>query len=555
MKGIVTKKSENTEIVRSAGAMGIATFLSRIMGLVREQVFAHFFGAGHAVEAYNIAFRIPNLLRDLFAEGAMSAALVPTFMRVRIEQGEERAWRVAGKIFRVLFAFVTIISVFGVIFSEKLVSWYAPSYRLIPGKFELTVLLTRILFPFFPLVALAAAFMAVLNSRGKFFVPAFASALFNLSSVLSGVFGYYLCLWLKIEPIIGMAVGVVIGGAVQAFSQWPSLKAVGYHFGSRPSGEVSWYRDPDLKKMLKLMGPGVVSQSATQVSYLVNSILATSQAPGAVAWLSYAFRLMQFPIGIFGVSFASAVAPNVSAKWVRGEVTGAVSAVDLSLKQVFAINLPAAVGLAVLSKPIIALLFEHGKFTSRDTEATAQVLCAYCVGLVFYSVVKVLLPVCYVVGRTTAAVQASLISMVSTVVFNLMLVNQFGQVGLALGTSCAAALNSFFLVKTMRNEFAKKGVVWSQFSLFFGFIRALFFALLMGVAVTLVSLGFEGVKEVFLVHGVSLFFYRLLNVGASVGGGLGLLLVMAYFDKKGPLGEAVHFFTGKLKNKLRPRKV
>src|SRR4051812_3012360 len=217
------RPATSTSVLRAAGAMGIATFLSRILGLVREQVFAVMFGAGNATDAYNVAFRIPNLLRDLFAEGAMSASLVPIFTRVRAEEGDARAWRVAGLVFRVLFFTVTALSLAGMLFAPQLVGLYASAYKQIPGKFELTVDMTRIMFPFFPLVALAAAFMGILNACGIFFLPAFASALFNVASIVVGVifvgiFGYIEPQW-GISPIVGMAIGVVAGGFVQAFCQ------------------------------------------------------------------------------------------------------------------------------------------------------------------------------------------------------------------------------------------------------------------------------------------------------------------------------------------------
>jgi len=211
-------KKHSQEVWKAAGAMGSATFLSRLMGVVREQVFAYWFGAGHFMDAYNVAFRIPNLLRDLFAEGAMSASLVPVFTQTRLQEGSRRAWRVAGLVFRAVFFGVGGLSLIGILIAPSLVHFYASSFQLIPGKFELTVLMTRILFLFFPCVALAAAFMGILNACGVFFLPAFASALFNLSSVLVGL--GFVKLFLHVpgwEPIVGMALGVVFGGGFRHF--------------------------------------------------------------------------------------------------------------------------------------------------------------------------------------------------------------------------------------------------------------------------------------------------------------------------------------------------
>jgi putative peptidoglycan lipid II flippase len=218
---------ENAQILAAASRMGAATLISRIMGLVRETVFAALFGAGFATDAFNVAFRIPNLLRNLFAEGAMSASLVTTFTQVRELEGEEKAWRLAGLVFRVLFVSMSILALLGMCFAPQLVGLYASAFKAVPGKFELTVRLTRIIFPFFPLIALAAAFMGILNACGVFFLPALASALFNLTSVVVGSIAaivlYRIGPRIGVQPIEGMAVAVVLGGMVQAFCQLPSL--------------------------------------------------------------------------------------------------------------------------------------------------------------------------------------------------------------------------------------------------------------------------------------------------------------------------------------------
>lgn len=437
---------KNPEIVRSASAMGAATFLSRIFGLIREEVFAVLFGAGNATDAFNVAFRIPNLLRDLFAEGAMSAALVPTFTEARVKEGDARAWRIAGRVFRVLFVIAFAIAVLGIIFAPEIMDIYAHAFREIPGKFELAVLLTRIMFPFFPLIALAAAYMAVLNSLGVFFIPAFASALFNITSVLVGVILYFLSPHLQMEPILGMAIGVVMGGGVQAFCQLPALYRKKYHYAPVQVSEVRWYRDPALKKMLWLMIPGTIGLGATQINLLVNTMLATAQGTGAVSWLNYAFRLMQFPIGLFGVSLASATLPRISELKANSDYRGFGSTLTRSLEFALAINLLAASSLAFLGKPMVELLFQYGRFRPEDVEATAMALSAYAIGLVCYSAVKMMVPACYALGNTKVPVISSILSVIFTILLNLAMVEKFGYWGLALGTSLAAILNSLFLM-------------------------------------------------------------------------------------------------------------
>ena len=494
------------------------------MGLVREQVFAHLFGAGHSVDAFNIAFRIPNLLRDLFAEGAMSAALVPTFTRVRETRGAGASWALASRAIRVLLVTVGLLSALGVLFSDQLVGLYAGAFREVPGKFELAVSLTRMLFPFFPLVALAAAYMAVLNSLGVFFMPALASALFNVVSVVTGVAGAWICSHRGWEPIYGMAVGVVLGGAAQAFCQLPDLNKkrradLGTR-GARPE-QVNWQRDPDLRAMAALMVPGTVGLAATQTSILVNSILATAAGAGAVSWLNYAFRLMQFPIGVFGVSLSQATLPRVSQQWARGEFAGAARTIERSLAHVFAINLPAALGLAALAEPLISILFEHGKFTASDTAATAQALAAYSIGLAAYSAVKVLAPAFYAFGTTRGPVMASVVGVGVTIVLNLLSVRWLGFWGLALGTSAGAYVNLGWLLRSASLTLGARGAIFSVWGVASRFLVHLGVAAAMAIACRSTWLAFgwalgEGLPQ------------RCLWLGLLVGEGVCAVLLVAW---------------------------
>ncbi|MGZ3697910.1 MAG: murein biosynthesis integral membrane protein MurJ [Bdellovibrionota bacterium] len=550
--------SQSPSVLRAAGAMGVATFLSRIMGLVREQVFAILFGAGNMMDAYIVAFRIPNLLRDLFAEGAMSASLVPTFTRTRIEEGERRAWRVAGLVFRVLFVTVSILAVLGILFAPGLVNLYAGAYHKIPGKFELTVFMTRVMFPFFPLVALAAAFMGILNACEVFFLPAFASALFNLGSIVTGVILSLLCFrygaqW-GVQPIVGMAVGVVVGGFVQSFCQVPALRRQGYHYVSRAAGEPPWYRDPRLREMLWMMVPGTIGLAATQVNLLVNTVLATSQGPGAVSWLGYAFRLMQFPIGIFGVSLASATLPRVSRLWVAQDYRGVETTLSQSLRHVFAINLPASAGLAFLGYPIIQLIYNYGRFYPEDTANTAMALAMYSIGLTAYSGVKVLVPACYALGNTRVPVISSVCAVAATIVLNLLMVGPFGYKGLALGTSIAAMLNFAFLLVAIRSLLREKGGSFPFQPLAKSFSVQLFIALVMGVGCYYTSRGLNWllpdgwVVETFTRKLIPL--ARAVRVAALVAEGGLIVVILSKLLRVRETTEALDLFTRKLKNKL-----
>lgn len=427
------------------GATGIiagGTFLSRILGLVREQVFAYFFGAGAATDAFQIAFRIPNLLRDLFAEGAMSAALVPTYTKVRQAEGEEAGWELVSNVITTLAFVMAVVALLGILLADPLVGLFAPAFRATPGKHEMAVAMTQMLWPFLPLVVLAAVWMGILNARERYGLPALAPTLFNMASILAA---FTLCPWgawaFGWPPIYGMALGAVLGGLLQWLVQVPGLYREGfrYHFRLVP-------RDPALRKMVLLMGAGTFGLAATQINVLVNSVLAAGQGDGAVSWLNYAFRLMQFPIGVFGVAISTANLTKVSREAANGDYTAVSGSVTNALRMVLVLTIPSAVGLAALAIPIISVIYEHGRFSHADTFATSLALAGYALGLVAYSGIKVMVPVLYSLNRARLAVWSSGLGVLLNVVLCLSLVGEFGFVGLAFATSCAAILNALVLL-------------------------------------------------------------------------------------------------------------
>ena len=557
-KPLTSKTFSPVNVLEAAGVMGFATLLSRLMGLIREQIFAFLFGAGNLTDAYNVAFRIPNLLRDLFAEGAMSASLVPTFTDTRVKEGDRHGWRVAGLVFRSLFLIVSLLAIFGIIFAPQLVNLYASAFKLVPGKFELTVHLTRIMFPYFPLVALAAAFMGILNACGIFFLPAFASALFNIASVISGLAlaEYFLAHpHYKIEPIVGMALGVVIGGAVQAFCQLPSLYRQGYRWQKKIFSDPPGWKDPRLRRMVWLMVPGTIGLAATQINILTNTILATSQGPGAVSWLNYAFRLMQFPIGVFGVSLASATLSRVSFLNAKQDFRGMSQTIAHSLKSVFAVNLPASVGLAVLSYPIIEMIFQYGHFYTEDTRATAHALVMYTIGLTAYSSVKVLVPICYALGNTRLPVISSLLAVILTIVLNVLMVKPFGFWGLALGTSLAAIFNAAFLVASVKKLLEEKGGQLPYIPLIRSFAAYLVLSLTMGGVCWFSHDPLQVLFPEFLFYPwcgrFGFFLSRCIKVVLMMSEGVIWIMVMAWIFRLSETKDAMHIFVRKFKNKLR----
>ena len=434
-------------LARSAGLIGIATMMSRVLGLARDVVYAWLFGAGDQMDAFNVAFRIPNLVRDLFAEGAMTAAFVPTFTRYLTVRGRDQAWRLGNLVLTTLILVTAIVVTFGIVLAVPITTLFAGEYAAVPGKLPLTVQLTRLMFPFLTLVAVAVAFMGMLNSLRHFFVPALSPAMFNVGAILGALAFVPLMPALGLHPTAGLAFGTLLGGLLQAAVQWPSLRREGFRF--RPMLDL---RDPGLREVLVLMGPGTVGLAAVQINAFVNTVLATGQGTGAVSWLNYAFRLMYLPIGLFGVSIATAAMPTIAAMAARDDHAGMRDTVSSGLRMMLMLNVPATVGLVALATPIVSLVFERGHFTAADTPATAAALMFYAPGLLGYSAVKIASPTFYALRDSRTPVLISALSIGVNVVLNLTLVRVLGYRGLALGTALSALLNAGVLLALLRRR-------------------------------------------------------------------------------------------------------
>ena len=420
---------------------------SRILGLLRDVVYASLFGAGDQMDAFRVAFRIPNLVRDLFAEGAMSAAFVPTFTRRLATEGRETAWRLGNLVISMLLVVTGVIAVVGILAAEPLTRLFAGSYAAVPGKLELTVALTRVMFPFLALVAAAVAFMGMLNSLRHFFVPALSPAMFNVGAIAAAFLFVPIMTPLGWPPMMGLALGTLLGGLLQAGIQWPALHREGFRFRFelKPS-------DPGMREVLRLMIPGTVGLAAVQINVFVNTVLATSQGTGAVSWLDYAFRLMYLPIGVFGVSIATAALPTISTFAARNDFGGVRQTVSSGLRMMLMLNVPATVGLIALATPIVGLIYERGRFNPADTAATAAALMCYAPGLVGYSAVKIASPTFYALRDSRTPVMVSMASVVANIVLNVTFVRVLGYRGLALGTALAALLNAGLLMGLLRGR-------------------------------------------------------------------------------------------------------
>lgn len=478
-------KSAPPGLARSASVVGLAVLASRVLGLVREQVFAASFGAGRELDAFVTAFRIPNLFRDLFAEGALSAAFVTCFTQTLAREGEARAWRLANLVVHALLVVVGAIVLLGMVFSPWLVSVIAPGFAEIPGKSELTAELTRLMFPFLLLVALAAVAMGMLNARGRFGVPASASSFFNLGSIVVGVAAawwlapvYMAGVWAAgsaggvvaapgaaERAIVGMAIGTVVGGALQLVVQLPTLHRLGYRY--RP---LLSFRDPGVRRVLALMGPATIGAAAVQVNVLVNSNFASQLGDGAVSWLNVAFRFMQLPIGLFGVAVGVVALPSVSRSAERLDMVGFNATIARALRLVFGLCLPAGVGLAVLAPEFVGLVYEHGRFTAHDTQMASQALVAYAIGLAGYANIKVMVPAFYALGDARTPALISCLSILVNAGGGWLVINRLGggHTGLAAITSLVALLNFAILFALLRRRigaFAGLGVAVLRLSL------------------------------------------------------------------------------------------
>jgi|GEM_PF-8136 len=458
------KVEPQKSVARSAGIVSIAVMGSRVMGLIREMVFANYFGAGFLYDAYLVGFRIPNILRDLFAEGALSAAFVKVFTDYQLKKSEAEAWQLASLVLNALAIVLSLVTILGIVLSPQLVGLIAGGFS--PEKAALATTLTQIMFPFILLVAMAAVAMGVLNTKGRFGIPASASTAFNIVSLVAGLgFAYFLSGggWEKSTDenlipsvaaqwaIIGMAIGTLIGGAAQFVIQIPSLFAVGFRFSPKIS-----FADEGVRRVMRLMAPAILGTSAVQINVLINTYF-VSDIDGGQSWLSYSFRLMQFPIGVFGVAIGTAAIPTLSRFAAQNDFKKFRETISSSINLVFLLTLPSACGLVVLGEPIIRLIYERGLFTASDTTMTAWALTGYTIGLTGYAAIKILSPAFYALDDAKTPMIISLCSIavngIASYVFREALMPfGFGHVGVALATSSVALVNFFALAFLMRGR-------------------------------------------------------------------------------------------------------
>ena len=517
------KDDSASGLLRSAGLVSIGVMASRLLGLVREMVLAYLFRTGAGLDAFYAAFRIPNLARDMFGEGALSKAFVSTFTEVEQKQGREAGLRLANQVVNATLLIVGLVCLAGVVFSESIVDimFFGEGFdvRLPEGeafgfatKRELTVFLTRIMFPFLLLVSLAALIMGFLNGRGKFFIPATASLFFNIGSIAVGVLGYFLGPRFGYHPTVGMAIGVVAGGTLQLLWQIPSLINEGFRY--RPSLS---FRNSQVLKVMRLFGPGALAGASVQANVFINSLFA-SMGSGWLSWISQAFRLVHLPIGLVGVAVSAATLPALSRSAAVGDWDGFRATFSSSIRMVILFTVPASVGLIVLAEPIVRLIYERGRFQPADTEQVAAALVYYALGLVGYASVKIVTDGFYALQDVRAPLVVSSLSLVGNAGLSGLFIFALGMdhAGLALATSCTMTLSFAFLWVLLRRRSGLEHLDGRSTAI-------------MGAKVIVVSAVVGGVAAatsngVHRLLGNETFLTRLFQVGLSVG----LALVVFY---------------------------
>ncbi|MFW6052268.1 MAG: murein biosynthesis integral membrane protein MurJ [Desulfosalsimonas sp.] len=443
---------EKRHVTKAAGIIGLATLLSRILGFVRDMVVAWFFGAGLLSDAFFVAFRIPNLLRRLFAEGTLSMAVVPVFTEQMTKYGREEAFALARSAVRMLSLILVIIAIAGIAGAPLIVKIVAPGFA--GSKYALTVTLTRIMFPYIIFICLVALSMGILNALGHFAAPALSPVFLNLTMIAAVLF---IAPYLD-TPVIGLAIGVLAGGVIQLSLQVPFLVK---------KGVVIWRKaplwHPALKKIGLLMGPAVFGAAVYQINILVGTLLASLLPEGSVSYLYYADRLVQFPLGIFAISASVALLPSLSRQASAKDYEGLAETFAYSMNMIFFITVPAMAGLIVLREPIVGLLFMRGAFDIESMRLTAYALFHYSVGLWAFSGVRILVSTFYAMQDTKTPVKMAVYSIIANIALGVILMRPLSHGGLALATSLGSMINFFLLAavlhKRIRELYWKKIVV------------------------------------------------------------------------------------------------
>jgi putative peptidoglycan lipid II flippase len=433
----------NMNLLRTLAAVSSMTLLSRIMGFAREALIARAFGAGAATDAFFIAFRLPNLLRRLFAEGAFSQAFVPVLAEYRNRRGEADTHILINRTATVLFVVLVAVTTLGILGSPLIILVTAPGFVATPDKFQLTVELTRIVFPYILFLSLVSLSGGILNTWSRFQIPAFTPVLLNVSMILAATVA---APWFD-PPVLALGWGAFIGGVLQLALQVPALK----HLGLLPRWDWNPH-DPGVRRILKLMGPAAIGVSVAQISLLINTVFASFLPTGSVSWLSYADRLMEFPTGLLGVALGTILLPSLARHHADNDTVEYSKLLDWGLRMTLLLAAPSAVALGILAIPLISTLFFHGHFTAHDVEMTRRALVAYSLGLLGLILVKVLAPGFYARQNIKTPVKIAITTLLATQAMNLVFIGPFKHAGLALSIGLGACLNATILFTKLRKQ-------------------------------------------------------------------------------------------------------
>ncbi len=511
----MTSTEQNQNVARAAAIVSLAVMGSRLLGLAREMAIFYYFKTKFAAPAFHLAFRIPNFLRDMFGEGILSKAFITTFIATETEEGEAAAWDLANRIFNLVVIVLAGIVILGIVFAPAIVDALAREdfdevldpveHYAFETKVELTIYLTELMFPYLLFVSLAAIAMGLLNSKGRFGIPACASSFFNLSSLVIGISGYYLFQRIEMHPTTGMAVGVLVGGILQLLIQVPSMYRVGYRY--RP---LLSFTEPRVVEVLKLVGPAILGVAAVPINQLTNTWFITS-GDEWLAWIQGAYRIMHFPLGIFGVAISTVVLPQLAKYANSDSLSEFRDSLSYALRLMLTVILPASIGLMVLAEPICRLLYERGAFTNTDTVATANVLFVYAFGLCGFSALKIVTDGFYAFKDIRAPVIVSLCGVVLNICMNYMFIFQgfwLNERAIVFSTVTTVTLNSVVLLFLLRRRIDKIGL----YSVLKVALKVLCASVVMGV-VCWVSNGFIE-KDWLGTEGIV---SRMLNVFLPIG--------------------------------------
>mgnify|MGYP006344443275 FL=1 len=466
-------QSTNSRLWRSTFIVSAMTLLSRIAGLVRDMVFMNLFGAGKLMDAFLVAFKIPNFLRRLFAEGAFSQAFVPVLSDVRAQRGDDAVRQLINHVAGTLTLIIGSLTAVAMVFSPAIIFIFAPGFHDDAVRFDLAADMLRITFPYLLLISLTAFAGGILNTYGRFGASSFTPVLLNLTMIACAI-------WLApllTTPIMALAWGVLIAGIVQLGFQWLPLRQINLVPRFKPN-----FKDPDVKRILTLMLPAMFGVSVSQINLLLDTILASFLVAGSVSWLYTAERLTELPLGLIGIAVATVILPTLSTKHAEKSDAEFRATIDWALKVIFMVGVPASLAMGILAEPLLASLFHHGQFDRTDVVKSAMALQALSGGILAFMLVKVFAPAFYARQDIKTPVRIGIIAMVANMVFNLMLVWHLEHVGLSLASTLSAFLNAGLLYKGLHEKgIYRFGRHWLKLAVRFALANAVMVAVLLAI--------------------------------------------------------------------------